>query len=75
MKQGLEPEPEPDSKAAEARRPGALVRTGLALFGWLSSALLRLLGATWRVEVLGRDPRVATDSAAAPRRPPGRPAA
>ncbi|MBY0398823.1 lysophospholipid acyltransferase family protein [Myxococcota bacterium] len=32
-------------------------RLGLALFGWLTSALLRLLGATWRVEVLGTDPR------------------
>jgi lysophospholipid acyltransferase (LPLAT)-like uncharacterized protein len=27
------------------------------LFGWLTAALLRGLGATWRVEVLGRDPR------------------
>ncbi len=65
MNQGLESAPEPGSKGAETRRPGALARWGLALFGWLSSALLRLLGVTWRVEVLGRDPRVVTGSAAA----------
>ncbi|MFO0690695.1 MAG: lysophospholipid acyltransferase family protein [Myxococcota bacterium] len=40
-------------------------RLGLALFGWLSSALLRLLGATWRVEIRGPDPRFAP----APRAP------
>jgi lysophospholipid acyltransferase (LPLAT)-like uncharacterized protein len=66
MKQDLESEPEPDSKGAETRRPRAFAGKGLALFGWLSSAILRLLGATWRVEVLGRDPHVATGSAAAP---------
>lgn len=36
-----------------------LARAALAAFGVLSGAALRLLGATWRVEVLGRDPRVA----------------
>ena len=34
-------------------------RTGLRLFGFLSAALLRLLGATWRIEILGDDPRAA----------------
>ena len=32
----------------------------LRLFGILSSGLLRLLGATWRVRVLGNDPRPPT---------------
>jgi len=34
-----------------------LARGLLAVFGALSSAALRLLGATWRIEVLGHDPR------------------
>lgn len=29
-----------------------------AALGWLASGLLRLFGATWRVEILGTDPRV-----------------
>jgi hypothetical protein len=33
-------------------------RAGLAVFGWLTAWLLRALGASWRVEVLGRDPRL-----------------
>ncbi|MBK7951204.1 MAG: DUF374 domain-containing protein [Deltaproteobacteria bacterium] len=42
-------------------------RLGLALFGWLSGVLLRLLGATWRVEIRGTDPRrLAFDPSAAP---------
>lgn len=32
-------------------------RLGLRLFGALSGGLLRLLGATWRVQILGDDPR------------------
>jgi len=32
----------------------------LLLFGGITSVALRLLGATWRVEVLGRDPRLPT---------------
>lgn len=39
-------------------------RLGLALFGWLSGVLLRLLGATWRVEIQGTDPRFAAVSRA-----------
>ena len=33
-------------------------RLVLVLFGWATSLALRLLGASWRVEVLGHDPRV-----------------
>lgn len=44
-------------------------RLGLALFGWLSSVLLRLLGATWRVEIQGPDPRFAAAPSAEPRAP------
>ena len=42
-----------------AQRPSLLARLGLRLFGLLTSCLLRLLGATWRVEILGDDPRQA----------------
>jgi len=48
---------EPDEQRLDAGAPGRLRRLGLALFGWLSAGLLRLLGATWRVRVLGPDPR------------------
>jgi lysophospholipid acyltransferase (LPLAT)-like uncharacterized protein len=47
-------EPQQQSDAHHAD-PGARLR--LRLFGLLSGALLRLLGATWRVEVVGNDPR------------------
>jgi len=50
----------------DAGRSGRVARIGLALFGRLSAWLLRLLGSTWRVELLGRDPRAhpGTDSEA-----------
>ena len=37
--------------------PGFAARIGFGLFGRVTAALLRLLGATWRVEILGDDPR------------------
>jgi lysophospholipid acyltransferase (LPLAT)-like uncharacterized protein len=43
-------------------RVGAAVRMGLWLFGRLSAWLLRALGATWRIEVLGEDPRSGAES-------------
>lgn len=46
-------------EAARPQNPAVGIR--LRLFGWLSAALVRLLGATWRYQVLGRDPR-ATES-------------
>jgi len=52
------PEPTPQQQRA-AQEPSRLDRLGLWLFGLLTSGLIRVLGATWRVEVLGRDPRVA----------------
>ena len=67
MSPAPENETSPDPRAADPRRPSALARPGLVLFGWLSSTLIRLLGATWRVEVLGLDPRVATGPVAPPR--------
>lgn len=66
-----EPVPAPQSQPAEsgAERPhrglrprGPLSRFGLWLFGLTTSALLRLLGATWRIEVDGRDPRTPSPS-------------
>lgn len=42
-----------------AGRGGPLRRLALWLFGLLTSGLLRGLGATWRIEVLGDDPRSA----------------
>ena len=38
-------------------RAGLPLRLGLWLFGWVSAWLLRALGATWRVEIAGVDPR------------------
>ena len=67
MSPGPENEGSPDPRAADPRRSSALTRMGLALFGCLSGTLIRLLGATWRVEVLGRDPRVAIGPVAPPR--------
>ena len=49
------------NRQQEAKGPGpAANRFLLRLFGILSSGLLRLLGATWRVRVLGNDPRPLT---------------
>ncbi len=48
---------EKPQQQSDADRPGLVARLGLRLFGLLSAALLRLLGATWRVEILGDDPR------------------
>jgi lysophospholipid acyltransferase (LPLAT)-like uncharacterized protein len=33
-------------------------RFGLALFGWIAARALRAIGATWRVEIVGPDPRI-----------------
>lgn len=42
----------------DARQRGPLGRLALWLFGQLAANLLRLLGATWRIEVIGSDPRL-----------------
>ena len=52
------PTEEPQQQCA-AHQSSLLTRFGLHLFGLLASAALRLLGATWRIEVLGDDPRMA----------------
>jgi hypothetical protein len=67
MKPRLEPAASPAPKGRKARRSSPLARLALASFGALSGALLRGLGATWRVEVLGRDPRIAAGPVAPPR--------
>ena len=50
------PAEEPQQQCV-AHQPSLLARLGLRLFGFMASAALRLLGATWRVEILGDDPR------------------
>ncbi|MCA9504252.1 MAG: DUF374 domain-containing protein [Myxococcales bacterium] len=67
---------DPDAAAEitrnESGRPrsdgrGPLVRLGLRLLGIGLALLLRLLGATWRIEVLGHDPRARVVPGQAPR--------
>lgn len=41
-------------------------RLGLRVFGGLTALCLRGIGATWRVEILGRDPRLGIEGAPAP---------
>lgn len=55
--------PETARQPSAARTHGPLERLGLWLFGLIAGGLVRMLGATWRVEVLGRDPRMAGPSA------------
>jgi lysophospholipid acyltransferase (LPLAT)-like uncharacterized protein len=54
--------PAPGQGAPASHRPARrgrsrLNRAGLSVFGWVTSLLLRGLGATWRVETIGIDPR------------------
>ena len=51
--------PQIEQQPSDARRHRRIRRASLWLFGQLTAGLLRLLGATWRVEILGTDPRVA----------------
>jgi hypothetical protein len=48
---------------SDAGAPSRAASIRLRLFGLLSSALLRLLGATWRIEILGDDPQPLAASA------------
>lgn len=66
-----EPVPAPDSqpptngaerRGRSRRERGTWRRFGLWLFGLTTGALLRLLGATWRIEVRGQDPRTPSPS-------------
>ena len=50
--------PEQPSDARQVPRSSRLRRIGLRCFGRLTAGLLRLIGATWRIEVLGHDPRI-----------------
>lgn len=50
------PSEEPQQQSA-AHRPGIATRIGLRVFGLASGLALRILGASWRVEILGNDPR------------------
>jgi len=64
VSEAREPAPQAPPNAARDASParpqaavGWTARALLAVFGWVTSAALRLLGATWRIEVLGLDPR------------------
>lgn len=57
---------EPERQQEDARPERALRRAGLRLFGVLSGCLIRLIGATWRIEVEGLDPRQARSPSAPP---------
>jgi len=54
---------EDPQQQCDARSQSLAARIGLGIFGPLSGLLLRLLGATWRIEILGVDPRQGADSA------------
>ena len=61
------PDAQPPTNGSERPAPGPRERRpwsrfGLWLFGLTSSALLRLLGASWRIEVRGQDPRTPSPS-------------
>jgi len=49
--------PENSQQQCDARTPTTKTSRRLWLFGIVSAWLLRGLGATWRIEVLGKDPR------------------
>ena len=53
------------SGEADPDRRSRAARLGFRLFGRITGVLLRLLGATWRVEILGRDPRSPATTAGA----------
>lgn len=48
---------DPTRQQQDARPQGRVDPFRLRIFGWISSVLVRLLGATWRCQVLGSDPR------------------
>lgn len=48
---------EKPQQQSDARGQSLIARLRLRIFGFLTGSLLRLLGATWRVEILGTDPR------------------
>ena len=57
---------EESQQQSDARSPGAMARARLRIFGFCTAFALRILGATWRVEVVGDDPRKGRDSATSP---------
>jgi lysophospholipid acyltransferase (LPLAT)-like uncharacterized protein len=48
---------EDPQQQCDAHSQSLAARIGLGIFGPLTGLLLRLLGATWRIEILGDDPR------------------
>jgi len=60
-----DPPPQLRQQPSDALPGRPLHRLSLWLFGQLTASLLRLLGATWRIEVLGDDPRRVADPEAA----------
>jgi lysophospholipid acyltransferase (LPLAT)-like uncharacterized protein len=64
-----DPPPQTLQQPSDARPPkveSRLRRFGLACFGQLTGWALRMLGATWRIETLGTDPRGRGDTGASP---------
>jgi lysophospholipid acyltransferase (LPLAT)-like uncharacterized protein len=53
----MDEQSDPTGQQEDARRTPLWRRIGLRLFGLLASAVVRGIGATWRVSVLGEDPR------------------
>jgi len=53
----IEPRPPSPPTTTVAERPGWWDRARVYCVGRLAAGLLRLLGATWRIEVIGQDPR------------------
>ena len=50
-------QPESTQQQSDARSRDIATRIRLRIFGFLSGWLMRIVGATWRVQILGDDPR------------------
>lgn len=62
--------PETPQQQGDAHEQRPLRRLGLRIFGFLTGGLLRALGTTWRIEILGQDPRVPSTHETGKKHPP-----